>query len=341
MSYAISYRHVARRELRSLEQWYLDAMHQQAEEEMKVEFQRRENWETNKKEARKIPAYARHFLVANPPARIALQYKRQAGALLDAVFPRDAIREAAFYRAPWGRLRKCYRGDNSTHAGIRTETNGKSGWDCVSWHYADYTAIVSRDGKQIYVVYPDRSSEIVRLSPNRSIARVDGLIVRNKINIATPPAIRAHHLRRYYSAPLRGLAPVRWEWSREEKAGYYLETTTGEKYHTEPRPTGPAAKYYRAAIEAFRKRREEHEKTARREAAREFLRVRGRDILITADDSVSSGNCPAGTQSFAQRLRDEYGLQYVIPAPLLLKIRRDSFTERAALAAAERCLFSD
>jgi hypothetical protein len=314
---------------------YLDAQQEEAMREMQEAFARRERWTGLKKLVAKVPLYARFVVYGEKvPESVRRAWKGRSGQLLTSGGYIDRIAEVAFARAPWGRLQKRYKGKSCLAADIRTETNGKYGWNKVSWHYADFTAIQSPDKRRIWVRYPD-GSETEYHATLAGTMKIEG--VRLMLETRSEPVIRAHHLRRYYTAPLRRLAGITWVWDRTEQAGYYL-SADGERYHTEARPMGQAQSYYRLAITAFRKRRAEKAQTAKRKAAEQRLTEHADRIFVQMEDSVTAGNCPIGTRAFAAPLLAELadGYPAAVRADVILARRDDSFTRRACLQAAMR-----
>jgi hypothetical protein len=66
-----------------------------------------------------------------------------------------------------------------------------------------------------------------------------------------------------------------------------------------------------------------------------------RDPWVTFDDSIAAGNCRIGTQSFVNRFRAEIGAKGEIGAArasVILRMRDDAYTRRAARVAAQRTL---
>ncbi|TAL13916.1 hypothetical protein EPN95_04485 [Patescibacteria group bacterium] len=298
---------------------------------------------TNRKKAlgkvrkanRALPIYVRaevgQLLGFEGPRTIAA-WKKAAGsrAIPDPI--QAAVAAEAYARTDWGRLRKTYRGENRV-PGIRTETNGRSGWNCVSWHYADYAAILRPDGRKIWAQYPGGSISEYPVTA-LGTAKIGGEIIQPEPK-KIAPAIRPHHLRRYYSSPVSRLTAISWMWDRQENAGYYL--LEGEKYHTPPRPEGPASAIYREAVRAFSKRREEKRASALRERAELILRTPGQADrhYVAIEDSLAAGNCRTQTEAFAQQARTEIGAigPCAVRADVILRIRDDSYSRRAVLQA--------
>ena len=318
----------------SLVRLYLDAQHAEAAREYRQEMTRRESWPKLRKEAAAVPGYVRALLYDDrAPASTRLAWQRIAGELLGPGYRCDRIAEVAFGRAHWGRLRKCYEGENCPKVGIRTETNGKGGWNKVSWHYADYCAIRSRDGRLVWVRYPNGDEYEYVFTPNGT-GRIDGKIVRRPEK-RSEPTVRPHHLRRYYRAAIRPISGITWVWSREEKAGYY-QSADGERYHTEARPSGPAKRHFLVAVQALQKRRAEKVRTAARLVAEERVRTQADRIYVQIEDSIAAGNCPTGTRQFAGLLLTELtgGYPAAVRADVILARRNDNFTRRACVQAA-------
>lgn len=116
----------------------------------------------NKKAIAALPKYARYFFVKRESRYFSgsvltatlARLKKQAGSQDDEKIL-EAVRRRSFNAADFGRLRKTYEGSLAWNCkGIRTETNGKWGWDKVSWHYADY----------FFCIAPDRSAYFWKLA---------------------------------------------------------------------------------------------------------------------------------------------------------------------------------
>lgn len=274
-----------------------------------------------------VPLYARYYLA---PDGVRHEWKQQAGSMKIPQYLQAIIQTAAFARAPWGRRRACYRGDNGRSAGIRTETNG---WRRATRHYADYTAIMRADGRQLWVRYPNQSERKYPITPSGSV-KINGYIVRRPTAIMVT-TVRAHHLRRFYSAAIRPLSGITWIWDRQNRSGYY-RSSDGEQYRTSPNPTKTARQYFREAVQAFQARRAETVRTAHRQAAKRRLEDQPERVFVTIDDSIAAGNCQAETEKFAKLILTELtgGYPAAIRADAILARRDDTYTHRACIQAA-------
>lgn len=82
-----------------------------------------------------------------------------------------------------------------------------------------------------------------------------------------------------------------------------------------------------------------HAWQAQRAADRAWANTLGRPIdaiWVDADASIRSGNCPAGTDAMASRVRAVVGPVSAVRADVLLSLRDDAFTRRAITASAKR-----
>jgi len=114
------------------------------------------------------------------------------------------------------------------------------------------------------------------------------------------------------------------DWGRD-KIGIYITLDGNDKYHLR------RVADINDAIITLRRRANERRMVERNANLDTIIAQRGYAILVSIDDSVKSGNCPMGTEKFREHVKTEY--QYdaqVISADLLLAIRDDEFTRRAA-----------
>ena len=105
----------------------------------------RERWAARRKANPTTPV----FVLAAQPAG-GWQNRLPKGVKPGTVTCCPALRRAAYDRIDWGRLRKHASGNATAFtARVRQETNGKSGWDCVVWRYADYGCVLSPDSRKV------------------------------------------------------------------------------------------------------------------------------------------------------------------------------------------------
>ena len=196
----------------------------------------------------------------------------------------------------WGRRRKHQTGSATAHKpSVRETTNGKSGWDCVTWRYADYLCVVSPDGKTVAVQVDSEPIELHAVRSHR-------FVFRGKVcHLANHPKRTGNNVK-ITTKILARVCPGEWEAVNTpasqgaKPSPAYRELSTGEEYHfsayiTHRNPTGEAR-------EAFDRRARNREQT---EILALVERGEAADIYVCAADSYRVGNCKAGTSSFANR----------------------------------------
>lgn len=155
------------------------------EQQRRIEKARRAN--------RKIPVFLRYYL-----ANLAVEDEITKASWEYKAWPRipsscwlcKEIAKLAFNVAPWGRKRKRFEGDNRLPC-IRTEDNGKWGWDRVVWHYADYLAVYStRNPRKFFVALPNGERLYGTLAYSGRTAKLGKYILRAPAECAPIPYIR-------------------------------------------------------------------------------------------------------------------------------------------------------
>jgi hypothetical protein len=118
----------------------------------------------------------------------------------------------------------------------------------------------------------------------------------------------------------------------DSENGYFLEYR-GEKYHF-----GFVKKYdFEEARNAIKIRRITKIENVRKE---KVFHENLKKVFVTKQDSIKSGNCPAGTENFYKNLdlvKKGFRIR-AIRADVLLNIRNDAYTQRAVNEAAKRIL---
>lgn len=308
---------------------YENRLYKIAKDEMDSFFSELENIKKERKELKKYPDYTR-FLVSKM-GEVQKTYKNKAGILLDG-WANNILQNIAFGDIfSSSRYRKIYKGNNCLSPGMRTDTNGKYGWDEVVWHYADYTAIIN-PAKNKIAYRTDKSDNFEIFSIIRNKMMVRGKVYSSPI-IPKKITLKPHTLRRYYTIAIPQYSSITWVWDREEKAGYYMHN--GEKYHTPQNPTGTtqARKYFYEAVEAFRKRRNE-----RIEKSKEDKIFANLDkIFVEIEDSINAGNCKVSTNEWSEKMKNQVGAtgECAIRADLIWNLRNDSYARRAILQASK------
>jgi hypothetical protein len=245
----------------------------------------------------------------------------------------------------WERLQKRSGREwaNFSDVGIRTSTNGKSGWDCVSWHYArifghciDNHHAYLRSNREIRTI-TYRESKI-----NNAFywKENDGTI--NTVPVPQQPTralTRAQVIRVARRLLKRGEVVV--------DDGYYgiAFIAHREVYHL--RDVGT---FYESNIPNDINRARAAIDQRRRERVNRFYEERVLNsaslatLLVTAHDSIAAGNCQYGTDQYVNNtllpLWKKRGFHVrklnALYATSLLSIRNDDFTRRAVVAAYRR-----
>lgn len=308
---------------------YINFLQENAEIEMTFAIRHRTDVLADRKNLKKYPVYARFFLAKTTEAKKTYRGKKGTQNLPD--YLSSAISKIAYSNIFGGtRCRKKYLGSSAEVAGMRTEDNGKGGWDRVVWHYADYVAILSPDN-QLYVDVGDEGKEYMILGNGST--RILGQNIRKPAD-TSPVTLKPHHLRKIYEGAIRGGALV-WRWNLKEKAGEYIHIATGESYHT-PAFTREPVKIFLEAVRAFQKRRDEKLATVKRLQSEKVLTEKANVIFVGLEDSYHSGNCKTLTNEFAKSVYEKFGGEVCISAQALLELRDDSYTRRACVEAAKR-----
>lgn len=312
---------------RDLTATYIDALQEIASRIMADDIKHRAQVTVERKSIRKIPIYARYRFSQTP--EVQKTYASRAGTENIPDYIDDVIRDLAFdtifSRSEYSRYRKIYAGQNRRSAGLRTETNGKFGWDEVVWHYADFSATLSPDKRKIYVDFGVGFKEYqILTSGSCRIGRTNILRPEEKSGIVLKP----HHLCRLYASAIRGHGIV-WRWNLKEKAGEYIHIASGESFHT-PGFTRKPKEVFHEAVIAFRKRRDE--KKRKQEELKSL-----ENIYVTASASIEAGNCKVKTEEFNHELDKKYGMHiFAMSAAALLVMRDDDYTRRAVRYAAQK-----
>jgi len=205
-------------------------------------------------------------------------------------------------------------------------------------YQADYSAVIAPDGRALWYRLPN--SNWIRAAITRlGSVRIAKAIVQP---LAQPPRASVYRAMR---RALREHLPA-WcdiyllprQYSEHRTRLLARDTRNGELFHVERDTCLRDASQLAATIEsALQRRFTERRLTERNAELDRALEERGWLIEVTTNDSVLAGNCPLGTQSFRERELIARGIEDdSIPAAALLRIRDDSFTRRAARAAALR-----
>jgi len=263
-----------------------------------------------------------------------------AGRPLDVA----GLSRIAYDAVEWGRLRKHQRGDATPFAPrVREETNGKRGWDCVTWRYADYLCVLSPDGRKI-AVQADR---------------------QHPIEIHAVYRRRFKYRRRIWSFrddPQRYAPTARDDARRLQRHGFdarcvrqddnMLRAGSGESTRIKSHklycvvPDGLGGWYHVSHNQSAESVRTELTKrqTNARLAARNayldaYLDANAARVFVSVEDSLSVGNCKPATESFRAQLAQVLqasGELGAVTAAVILKLRNDEYTRRACRAAALR-----
>jgi len=277
----------------------------------------------------KLPAAVRYHYAS---ARLQARYRRWAGEKIANV----TVSRLAYDLTDFGRLRKTYAGRWTARPTIRTQDNGKCGWDKVVWHYANYCAVRLDQTPihRVFFAYPEHT-EIVYGTP-RGLYREKQFYAYHPQRLVAV-TVHAHHIVRALRAHCPAICEIRWD--REARRPEIVEKSTGERYHVETTPHRET-EWYRsqilAAVAAFRKRRLEAATSAARTAAEARIRERAESVYVSVEDSYDSGNCHPLSDQFASEMWAALGAvgPCAVRADLILARRDDSYTRRAVLAAA-------
>ena len=323
---------------KTLVESYINNLHASAESEMRRDLMHKIDLKVERKKMKKIPAYARFFLACTEEVK--KTYKGKKGSDKLPGYLENPISRMAFSNLFENtRLRKIYEGENSHITKIRTEDNDRMGWDKVVWHYADYSVIISPDGRKIFTNYGQGYKEYQVITNGSCV--INGRKIRKLVETC-PAVIKPHHLRRIFEEQIRGKNII-WRWNMKDKSGEYIEKKTGEAYHTSPatRATADARGNFLASVIAFQARRDEKKISKKRFLAEKFLTEFPQKIWVEYSDSVEAGNCKSLTTQFQEKLLEKYGINspnVCIRADIILGERDDSYTRRACITAAMKSL---
>lgn len=251
------------------------------------------------------------------------------------------IRSLAFQNADWGRLRKKNSGDSSLYAGIRTETNGKSGWDCVSDHYADYVLIKSPDNKKIFIQFKGTSIEKA-LCNNRFVlnGQVYNLVSKKQTSFNTA-RIQCKILKKagFQAKVVRQTEDlVAFGSDKSSKTGQLyciVKWNNTHWYHCENQHLISVCDL-KAKFDKFTK--VENEKQLN-EKCMLLIKNQPEKIWVSKEDSLQAGNCLPGTELFEKIVNRKLQTDFIIGAvraDVLLSIRSDNFVLKAVQYAARR-----
>jgi len=150
--------------------WYLQSLIPEAAKECAAEESAREWVRVNNKQITAVPIFARSLLFgALAPATLQHRWRALAGTVeadATALTVVRVLRERSYAACAWGRVKNRNKGANSfalTLKGFRTENQGAYSSRCCYAHYeyyADYTAIFSRDGSQVFWRLCDGSQDV-------------------------------------------------------------------------------------------------------------------------------------------------------------------------------------
>lgn len=119
----------------------------------------------------------------------------------------------------------------------------------------------------------------------------------------------------------------------EDSSGVYIKIGQ-ETYHI-------GCNSIPTALAWLRHRIRENKKIERNRRIDTALNCRGWEVMVSMPDSITAGNCPAGTERFVHSITETYfqGAPVTcLPADTLLAICNDDYTRRAARVAAIRQL---
>lgn len=269
-------------------------------------------------ELKQHPAWARYYIATCPENR--KKYRRYAGTRTLPPDIREKI-EAMAYETFFSesRLRKTYEGKNA-YPRVRTETNGRSGWDCVSWHYADYFAVIAPNGKKIYINV-GKGYDYIYISEHFSSFAGEK---SRREKPESPPVVITHRATRRGLKKYLRMSRMSIQYDRETSSPMFI-TATGEKYHFTP--SRFPKNEFRRAVNAFRKRRQE------KIEEKQFMQ-RAQTVFVGVADSIAAGNCVTETEKFANQYYSR-GIG-AVRGDAILRMRDDRYTRRAVARAIER-----
>ena len=240
------------------------------------------------------------------------------------------IAEDAHRRHNWGLLKIHSAGACVPPGNVRIREVG-SNWD---WNvrstlerFADYCLIVPKVNRAYYKGWyldSDRVAHTVAFSPG--YLKIDGQFaqrhgLRRKFYVKLP----VHVQRRMLAMVTPSVLTIGYAENM-----LTLTDATGETYHVGYLENiQRARKAVAEALAAFRKRREEKIEEAR---------IRSNRVWIDLEDSYRSGNCRPMSDQFARQVWSQIGAAgpCAVRADVVLGIRDDAYTRRAAMAALTR-----
>lgn len=261
-----------------------------------------------------------------------------AGSARDCV----GLASLAYSAVEWGRLRKHSYGHGTASAPrVRHETNGKTGWDCVTWRYADYLCVLSPDGKRVAVQVDGKPVTLHSAFRGRCLYRGIRiqLVPPTTVSVASiTPRATARRLRLHgYDARVvrQTTASVASGIGDNCRTGGQIVVIVpdglGGWYHAS---VGESAESVRSALA----KRRTVAKQAELDSAILFA---GDRIWVTMADSIAAGNCQAGTTGFRDDLLRTIGATGEVgaaTASAILATSDNAFTRRACRVAAIRYL---
>ena len=239
----------------------------------------------------------------------------------------DRIKHSAYNNADFGRLKKTYEGSNSMYPSVRTETNGGSGWDCVKWHYADFTAIINPQKTKIWVKYANGSEENITIW--KHFAKINGKTRKFDVEKTTKITQQAklHILSHFNRGNVLNIVKDSADWCYQDKE-------TKELYHFDSEISNWRTRNpFTIAVTAFKKRRI----IAREQAKQKELENRCFSNLdkffVSYEDSIQAGNCVPHTDSTRINVMNQLGINtdlfIAVRADVLMNTRNDFYSKRA------------
>jgi hypothetical protein len=239
----------------------------------------------------------------------------------------------------WGRNRKHSRGDSTAFAPrVREESNGKSGWDRVVFRYADYLAVINPQRTKIAVqvrgedkiqicAYRNRRFffEGQLIAPPRRVSESYKLTIRDTMRRMRNAGFEAKLVRQTADMVSSGSG----ESLRRGDLYCVVADGLGGWYHCQLSDS-PERVRRALADRRINSRNAELDALIKSQPAR---------IWVSVEDSLAAGNCKAGTQNFVSTVLEKLqpaGEIGAVRADVLLSIRNDDFTRRAARVAALR-----
>lgn len=232
----------------------------------------------------------------------------------------------------WERKRKqtgCVLTDNLKSVGLFTETNGRGGWDKVSWHYnniyftqtGNKILLVSNTCTEVYKYKISKLNNRIYLTNGNSDYRFD-LKRRENIDLIK---VRRNIMKHYNKILDSGKLIV------DSKKLCYVEHN--EMYHfadndLTSKTFSKKIEYAHSQIE--RRRNEKYVA----HLLNNLQSLNLSSIFVERQDSLNAGNCVTMTDSFIKEIKEKFNLdsdQFALRADLLLKYRNDNFTKRAVI----------